>query len=126
MSLSWFAVGLGGALGSLVRHAVNVATTRLVGHPSYASTLIVNVVGCAVIGLLAGQVAAGRLDLSQTMRLFVFVGVLGGFTTFSSFGLDTLTLVQAGRHYAAAVNVIVQVVVGLLAVAAGYAVGQRL
>jgi fluoride exporter len=126
MSLSWIAVGVGGALGSLVRHAVNVATTRLVGHPSYTSTLIVNVVGCAIIGLLAGQVAAGRLDISPTMRLFVFVGVLGGFTTFSSFGLDTLTLVQAGRHYAATFNVIVQLVVGLLAVSAGHAVGQRL
>ena len=112
-------------MGSLVRHAVNVAAARLLGHPSYMSTLIVNVMGCATIGLLAGQVAVGRLDWSPATRLFVFVGILGGFTTFSSFGLDTFSLMQGGRHYAAAFNVAVQVVVGLLAVAAGYAFGQR-
>ena len=83
-----------------------------------------NVVGCAIIGL-AGQAAAGRLDMTPTMRLFLFVGVLGGFTTFSSFGLDTLTLMQAGRQQVAAFNVIVQLGVGLLAVSAGYAFGQR-
>ena len=126
MALSWLAVAVGGALGSLLRHAVNVAAGRLLGHPSYMSTLIVNLVGCAIIGLLAGQTATGRLELNPVMRVFLCVGVLGGFTTFSSFGLDTLTLVQAGRQQAAALNVIVQVVVGLSAVAAGYALGQRL
>ena len=52
--------------------------------------------GCGIIGLLAGQVTAGRLTIGPSLRLFVFVGLLGGFTTFSSFGLDTFTLVREG------------------------------
>lgn len=125
MLQSALAVALGGALGSVARHGVNIAVTRTLGHPSYISTVIVNVIGCAVIGLLAGQIATGRLLVSPTMRLFLTVGVLGGFTTFSSFGLDTLTLVQAGRYQTAAVNVIVQLTVGLLAVAGGFALAHR-
>jgi len=99
---------------------------RSLGHPSYISTLAINVIGCAIIGLLAGQLAIGRLSMSQSLRLFVFVGLLGGFTTFSSFGLDTFTLAREGRHYAAAFNVTTQVTVGLLAVAGGFALGHRL
>jgi len=63
--------------------------------------------------------------MSPTKRLFVFVGILGGYTTFSSFGLDTLTLSHEGRHAAAAWNVAAQVVVGLAAVAGGYFVGLK-
>jgi CrcB protein len=59
------------------------------------------------------------------MRAFVFVGILGGFTTFSSFGLDTLTLVREGQGVSAAINVAGQVVLGLGAVFAGYAIGAR-
>lgn len=125
MLRSAVAVALGGALGSVLRHGVNIAVARALGHPSYVSTLIVNVVGCAMIGLLAGQIASGRLAVTATMRLFLTVGVLGGFTTFSSFGLDTLTLVQAGRYQTAALNVLVQVTVGLVAVVGGFALAHR-
>ena len=125
MLQSALAVALGGALGSVLRHGVNAAVTRALGHPSYLSTLIVNVVGCAVIGLLAGQIATGRLVVGPTARLFLTVGVLGGFTTFSSFGLDTLTLVQAGRSPTAVFNVIAHMTVGLLAVAGGFALAYR-
>jgi fluoride exporter len=121
----WVIVGIGGAIGSVVRHAANLVVARGLGHPSYVSTLAVNVIGCAVIGLLAGQLAVGRLTMSPSMRLFVFVGLLGGFTTFSSFGLDTFILVREGRHYAAAFNVATQLTVGLLAVAGGFAMGHR-
>jgi len=123
--LKWLAIGLGGALGSMARHGVNVAVSRLGGHATPYATLVVNVTGCAVIGVLAGLVAGGRLTMGPTTRLFVFVGVLGGFTTFSSFGLDTLTLAHEGRHAAAAWNVVLQVVVGLAAVAGGYFVGLK-
>ena len=118
-------IGIGGAIGSVVRHAVNLVVARSLGHPSYVSTLAVNVIGCAIIGLLAGQLAVGRLTMSPSMRLFIFVGLLGGFTTFSSFGLDTFVLAREGRHSAAAFNVVTQVGVGLLAVAGGFAVGHR-
>lgn len=122
----WLVVGIGGAIGSIARHAVNLGVARSLGQPSFASTLIVNILGCGIIGLLAGQVTAGRLTMSPSLRLFVFVGLLGGFTTFSSLGLDTFTLVREGRVYAAACNVAIQLGVGLLAVAGGFAFGQRM
>ena len=122
--VTWFAVALGGALGSMARHGVNVLVARRLMGPGPLSTAIVNVVGCAIIGVLAGLIASGHLRLSQAARTFVFVGVLGGFTTFSSFGLDTFTLVQEGRQMQAAANVLVQVVVGVAAVFGGFAIGS--
>jgi CrcB protein len=121
----WIAIGAGGALGSMARHAANVAVNRLAGTPLPYATAAVNVLGCACIGVLAGAIAGGRLEMSSTTRAFVFVGVLGGFTTFSSFGLDTLTLVHEGRRLAAAWNVAGQVGLSLLSVFAGYALGLR-
>jgi fluoride exporter len=123
--LKWLAVGLGGAIGSMARHGVNVTMARGAGQATPYATLVVNVTGCAAIGVLAGLLASGRLTMSPTTRLFVFVGVLGGFTTFSSFGLDTFTLTQEGRHAAAAWNVLAQVLVGLAAVGGGYFVGLK-
>jgi fluoride exporter len=119
------AVGLGGALGSMARHGVSVVVTRFGGHATPWSTLIVNVAGCAAIGVLAGLVASGRLAMAPATRVFVFVGILGGFTTFSSFGFDTFTLVREGRPAAAAVNVVAQVLIGLAAVAGGYFLGLK-
>jgi fluoride exporter len=114
--MTWIAIALGGALGSIARHAANHTVARLVGQPSALSTALVNIVGCAIIGALAGMLAAGSLRMSAPLRAFVFVGVLGGFTTFSSFGLDTLTLAHDGRTTAAATNVLAQVCLGLVAV----------
>ena len=82
-----------------------------------------NVTGCVVIGALAGRIAGGRLHLSPPMRTFVFVGVLGGFTTFSSFGLDTFTLGHGGDHAAAVWNVVGQVGLGLGGVWLGFYLG---
>ena len=119
-------VGIGGALGSIARHGVGVAIARIapVSVTPYA-TMAVNLAGCLAIGVLAGLVSSHRLLIGPGMRAFVFVGVLGGFTTFSSFGLDTFTLAQGGRSGAAAVNVAIQVVVGLALLAAGYAGAAR-
>jgi CrcB protein len=89
----------------------------------------VNIIGCFAIGLLAGAVATERWSPTVATRAFVFVGLLGGFTTFSSFGLDVLTLVQQGKPAVAVVNVVGQVFGGLLAVFVGYglvvAIGSR-
>jgi CrcB protein len=123
--MTWIAVGLGGALGSMARHGVNMLVSRFPGHAVPTATAVVNILGCAVIGILAGAIAGGRLHMPLTMRAFVFVGILGGFTTFSTFGLDTLTLAHEGRPLAAAANVAVQVAVGLTAVFAGYAIAVR-
>ena len=116
----WLAVGVGGALGSLARHGVNIGAARWFGQGAPYATAIVNIVGCLIIGLLAGSIAAGTLRLSEQARVFVFVGILGGFTTFSSFGLDTLTLVKSGATDAALANVAVQIIIGLGSVFVGY------
>ena len=123
---SWIAVALGGAIGSVARHGVN----RLV-HQEWpfarfpAATVVVNVIGCCVIGLLAGLVATGRLPMRAGWREFVFVGVLGGFTTFSTFGLDTVTLVRTGDAGRALMNVLLHLVCGIGGVYAGLAVVER-
>jgi CrcB protein len=121
---AWIAVAIGGALGSLARHGVNhFVQTRWLALRFPIGTAAVNLVGCLVIGLLAGLIASNRLTLGLYWREFIFVGVLGGFTTFSTFGLDTLTLAQSHSTTNAVLNVALQVVGGLLAVWAGYAIG---
>ncbi|MBP6716579.1 MAG: CrcB family protein [Acidobacteria bacterium] len=118
-------VGIGGAIGSMARYSVSLAVNRWSGSQPLA-TAIVNIVGCALIGLMAGLVAAGAWRISTQTRAFAFAGVMGGFTTFSAFGLDTLTLVQGGRVGAAVGNVAIQLVVGLGAAFAGYAAAVSL
>jgi fluoride exporter len=121
--MTWIAVALGGALGSMARHLVNLELAHRLERSVPHATFLVNVAGCLTIGVLAGRIAGGKLAMSPTMRTFVFVGVLGGFTTFSTFGLDTFTLAHGGEHTVAFWNVVGQVGLGLGAVALGYHLG---
>src|SRR4029078_7581194 len=89
------------------------------------ATATVNLVGSLVIGVLAGLQASGRIHLSPVTRTFVFVGLLGGFTTFSSFMLDTLTLAQGPEQRLAVMNVVVQTAAGCVAGVLGYAAAAR-
>src|SRR5262245_18352375 len=90
-------VGLGGALGSLLRYGVGGAIGRLKGGSTFPiETLLINVSGCLVIGLLAG-LGEARGALSAPARAFLLVGLLGGFTTFSAFGYETLQLLRGGQ-----------------------------
>lgn len=114
------AVAVGGAVGSLARHGMNLVFAHTFGRPVPYATAAVNLLGSAAIGVLAGLLASGRLTMTPNMRTFVFVGLLGGFTTFSSFMLDTLTLTHASNHALAISNVVGQVGMGLVAVYAGY------
>lgn len=114
-------VGIGGALGSMARYGVSVSVNRWIGTPVPLATAIVNIVGCAIIGVMAGLVAGETWRISTQTRAFAFAGLMGGFTTFSSVGLETLTLVQAGRAGTAVGNVAIQLGLGLAAVFAGYA-----
>ena len=118
--MTWIAVAVGGALGSLARHWVNLEVAHRLPPGAPWATMIVNIVGCAVIGVLAGLTASGRLHLEPAMRTFLFVGILGGFTTFSTFGLDTFTLGHGGDYSAAFLNVVGQVGLGLGAVWLGF------
>jgi CrcB protein len=124
---AWIAVAIGGAIGSVARHAVNhLVHIRWFTTRFPAATAVVNVVGCFVIGLLAGLLASNRVALRFYWREFVFVGVLGGFTTFSTFGLDTYMLAQTHSSQAALLNVAANTIGGLMAVWIGYAVGVRI
>jgi CrcB protein len=124
--MTWLAIGLGGAIGAMARHALGQYVMRRLGSTGFPyGTVIVNLAGCLAIGVFAGAAAGGRLSGAPALRSFVVIGVLGGFTTFSAFGLDTLTLLQEGRSPAAAANVAVQVGLGLLAVWAGFAAASR-
>ncbi len=122
----WLAVAVGGALGSMARHGVNVFFAHVLERSIPYATGVVNLVGSVVIGLLAALIATGRLHMSTELRTFVFVGILGGFTTFSSFMLDTFTLGHGGDHSLAFWNVALQVALGLAAVWGGYRLGSAL
>ena len=122
----WLAIAVGGALGSVARHGVNVLVHGrwpLMRFP--LATLVVNVVGCLVIGVLAGLVMSERIALRIYWREFLFVGILGGFTTFSTFGLDTVTLARTQSLGPAMWNVAAQVGLGLIAVWVGMLIGTR-
>jgi CrcB protein len=114
-------VALGGALGSAARYACTLAASRWLGTAFPWGTLLVNVAGSFAIGLLATLVATdGRSALGADARAFVLVGILGGFTTFSSFSLDTLSLARGGALGAAAANVALSVALCLAGVWLGF------
>jgi CrcB protein len=122
--MTWIAIALGGALGSMARHGVShLSQTSWMATRFPVGIAIVNLAGCLVVGLLAGLVAAERIRLTLHGREFVFVGLLGGFTTFSTFGLDTFLLVTTRFGWLAFWNVVLQVGGGLLLVWLGYQLG---
>lgn len=123
--MTWLAVAIGGALGSMARHGVNQVLHIRLGMRFPLGTVAVNIIGCFAIGLLAGLLASNRIAFRFYWREFVFVGILGGFTTFSTFGLDTFMLTRTHSVGLAAINVVAQVVGGLAAVWIGYQVGIR-
>ena len=108
----------GGGLGAVSRFLLTTALAGKLGNFPLG-TLAANFFGSFLMGLLVG-VLAGRFE---SIRLFVAVGFLGGFTTFSSFSAETLALIQNGQIFAATVNVIVSVAAGLLACALGFKIG---
>jgi CrcB protein len=116
------AIAVGGGIGALLRHLGNHVVQTRFGAGFPLGIFVVNVVGCLAIGMVAGLIASGRVHLGEAGRAFIVVGILGGFTTLSSFGLDTFTLVRAGQLGAAAFNAVGQVTFGLAAVWVGYAI----
>jgi CrcB protein len=114
-------VGTGGFLGSIGRYLVGGWVHSLVPFSTFPfGTLVVNALGCFAIGLLGG-LADSRQLLGADLRLFLLIGVLGGFTTFSSFAYETLALTRDAEAGRALMNVAAQIVVGLAACWAGYA-----
>ncbi len=118
---------LGGALGSAGRFAASVWIAERMGTVFPWETIIVNVVGSMMIGFFAGLTGPdGALVVSPSMRAFVVIGLLGGFTTFSSFSLQTVQLLLDGQWLWAAGNVVISVVLCLVAVGSGIALANIL
>lgn len=112
-------VGIGGFLGSVLRYLVGGWVHRGLDNPWFPyGTLSVNLIGCLVIGFLGGLTENRQVFTPET-RLFLFLGVLGGFTTFSSFAYETSALLNDGQFVAASINVGLQVILSLVAVWTG-------
>ena len=113
-------IGLGGALGSMARFGVASLIDNMMqktGPVFFVGTMLVNITGCLLIGFIfAISDTEGRFYLSPLVRQFVLVGFLGGYTTFSSFSLQTLLLAQDGQWVQAAANVLLSVVLCLVGV----------
>ncbi|MFO1209961.1 MAG: fluoride efflux transporter CrcB [Amaricoccus sp.] len=119
-------VMMGGALGTLARYVISVAAAPISGSLPWG-TIIINVAGSFIIGFFGTlTVAHGRLPVPEGARLFVMIGICGGFTTFSSFSLQTLDLLRSGAPVRAAVNVAASVILCVAAVALGHALAARL
>lgn len=113
-------VGLGGFIGSIARYKLGELILHLTTQGRFPfSTLAVNVLGCLVVGVLAGTAERHEV-FGQEVRLFLFTGLLGGFTTFSAFGLEAMHLIRRGDLGIAALYVGASVILGIAAVWLGF------
>ena len=117
------AVALGGAMGAVSRHFTSGFVMRLLGLSFPFGTLTVNVLGSFIMGFLV-EVMALKFDVSPALRGFMTVGFLGGFTTFSTFSLETALLIERGTYALAAIYVIASVTVSVVALFFGLFLGR--
>ena len=116
-------IALGGSIGAVARYGLSGFVQRFTSPYFPFGTFTVNIVGCLVFGILAG-IAEQRFALGPQARAFLLIGVLGGFTTFSSFTYETFQLLRDAEIARAALNVFGQVIVGLAAMWAGFVVAR--
>ncbi|MGE5358592.1 MAG: fluoride efflux transporter FluC, partial [Bacteroidales bacterium] len=121
--MKYLLVAAGGALGSVARYGLDGFILRLASPYFPSGTFVVNAVGCLVFGAIIG-LADGRSLLTPTGRLFLLIGLLGGFTTFSTFTFETFQLVRGGEYARGALNAAGQVAAGYLLMWAGYLAGR--
>ncbi len=120
-----FLIGLAGFIGTLSRYWMSGVIARRYGETFPLGTLVVNLVGCFLVGLLF-YLLQERFLVNQTVRTVILIGFLGGFTTFSSFGLQTFTLLQDEEFGLALLNLSVANLLGLVLVWAGYTLAKVL
>ncbi|HEX7687718.1 MAG TPA: fluoride efflux transporter CrcB [Burkholderiaceae bacterium] len=118
-------VFVGGGLGAALRHLVNLGSLKVVGTDWPFGTFFINVSGSLLMGIVAGLFAL-KLSLPPSLRLFVATGILGGYTTFSTFSLETALLYQRGQPGAAALYAVGSLAAGVLALFAGMALVRAL
>jgi CrcB protein len=118
-------VAAGGAIGSALRYVLDGEVYRWLPATFPYGTFVVNVVGSGIFGLLVG-VGEQRLVIGSPARALVLIGILGGFTTFSSFAFETVQLLRDGEWWLGAVNAVGQVVIGFAALWVGFALGRAL
>ena len=116
-------MAIGGAIGSVARYVLSTAILRLSGSLFPVGTFAVNLAGCIAFGAIVGA-AEQRFVLTPEARAFLLVGVLGGFTTFSSYVFESLALMQDGQFAAAAVNIGGQVMAGLFGFWTAYVIAH--
>ena len=113
-------VGSGGFIGAVLRYGLSGMMHRLLPRATFPfGTLAVNLLGCLLIGAVAG-LAESRQLFGPALRIFVFMGLLGGFTTYSTFGYETFAMLRDGEALRASTNILAHVLLGLLAVWLGY------
>lgn len=122
--MNYLLVFVGAGLGGVLRHIVNMLTLRWFGPGFPAGTFLINITGSIVMGLVVGFLATRDMP-SVELRLFVATGILGGYTTFSTFSLDTITLWQRGELAAAAAYVIGSLVLSFAGLWLGMALFRR-
>jgi CrcB protein len=120
---TWIAIAGGGAIGAALRHGVSLLSLRLMGPAFPWGTLTVNVVGCAAMGFLVAWLA-GREPNPMALRAFLAVGLLGGFTTFSAFALDLVTLYRERAFAPAAIYLLASIILSVVGLLAGLALGR--
>ena len=113
-------IGTGGFLGSILRYLVSGAVYKIIGKSLFPyGTLAVNLLGCFFIGFLSG-VSETRQLFNPEIRLFIFIGFFGGFTTFSTFGYEVFSFAHNGETLSSLVNILLHLIFGLGAVWLGY------
>ena len=121
--LNLLVVAAGGAIGSAARYLLSQFVHRTTATTFPLGTFAVNLLGCIVFGAIAGA-AEQRVPLAPPLRAFLLVGILGGFTTFSSYAFESFVLMRDGQLLAASLNITGQVVAGLAGVWVGFALAR--
>jgi CrcB protein len=119
LTLNLLVIAIGGAIGAASRYLLSSFVLRISGTLFPLGTFVVNVIGCLVFGAIAGATTQ-RVQLAPALRLFLLTGILGGFTTFSSYAFESFVLVRDGQMLWASINVVGQVIAGLVGLWAGY------
>lgn len=123
-SMKILLVMLGGSVGALSRYAVSLLAVKMFGVKFPWGTLIVNLSGCFLIGLAFAWGERGFTLMNPSVRLFFMTGYLGALTTFSTFGLETVTALQEGRYIVVTANILANNVIGIALVFLGMAAGR--